>query len=131
MGTFFQGAALVLLALVLSSLLREQGKPMAGLLSMGVCAMVLILAMAYLSPVVDFLAQLEQLAAMQEDMVGILMKVTGISLIGEVAALLCQDSGNAAMGQAVKLLGSFVILWLSIPIFEALLDLVQRILEGL
>ena len=58
------------------------------------------------------------------------MKTTLIGIVTEIAALLCSDSGNAALAQALRLLSSCVMLYLSIPVFQALLDLIQRILEG-
>ena len=64
-------------------------------------------------------------------MVKILMKVTGIGILTEITVLLCADSGNSSLGQSLRTLSTGVILWLALPIFQAMLDLVQSILEGL
>lgn len=131
MDTFFQAAAAVLIALVLSLMLGAQAKQYALLLTMAVSAMVLILGITYLQPVIAFLEELESLGNLSSDMTGILLKAVGISMISEIAGMICADSGNGSLGKALQMLASGVVLWLSIPIFNALLDLIRGILEGI
>ena len=98
---------------------------------MGVCAMVLFLGSGYLEPVVSFLAELERLGNLQPDLVKILLKAAGIGILTEITALLCTDSGNSSLGQSIRTLSAGLILCLSLPIFQALLSLIQEILEGI
>lgn len=128
MGAFWQAAAAVLIAVFLILTFGKQGKDMAVLLSIAVCCMVLAIAGVYLSPVMDFLHQLESMGNLDSDLLRILFKVVGIGMVTEIATMVCSDSGNASLGKALQMLGSAVILWLSIPVFTALLDLVQKIL---
>lgn len=130
MAAFFQAAAAVLLAVILTMTLRQANSPLAILLSLAVCVLVLLTALDFLKPVMAFVNSLRQLGNLPEEMVLVLLKVTGISVISEIAALVCTDSGNASMAQALKLLSTGVILYLSIPIFQALMELVQKLLEG-
>ena len=123
-------AAATLLAVILILTLDKQARDIAAVLSIGVCCLVLGIAMAYLQPVVDFLAQLQTMGSLSYDMVKILLKVAGIGILMEISAMICTDAGSASLGKALQMLGSAVILWLSLPIFTALLDLVQAILEG-
>jgi stage III sporulation protein AD len=130
MTRFFQIVAGVLIALVLGSVVSRQGKDIALLLSMAVCCMVLAAATSFLQPVIGFLERLRTLADLNADASSAVMKSVGIALTAEVAAVLCADGGNASMGKTVQLLGGAVILWLSVPVMEQLLDLIQRVLEG-
>lgn len=130
MGGFLQAAGAVLIGLILTQLLSNRDKSYASMLSMGVCAMVLLLGLSYLAPVVDFLRELETLGNLHSEMIKILLKVAGIGILTEISALLCTDSGNASLAQSLRILSAAVILWLSLPVFRALLDLIQRILEG-
>lgn len=130
MGSFFQAAGAVLIALILTLLLCTRDKSSAAVLSMAVCAMVLIVGLTYLEPVVAFLRELETLGNLQSDLVKVLLKAGGIGILTEITALLCSDSGNASMGQSIRILSSAVILWLSLPVFQALLELIQEILGG-
>lgn len=128
MTAFFQAAAAVLLAVILILSIRGQGKDMGLLLSIFVCCGLGCLAVAYLKPVVDFLRQLQSMGSLDNEMLTILLKVVGTALVGEIAALVCTDAGNAAMGKALQFLTVAVILWLSLPMLTALLELIKTIL---
>ena len=131
MEDFFQAAAGVLIAVVLCITLGSQNKSFSVLLAMGVCAMVLLLGLRYLAPVADFIRELEALGNLSGEMVNILMKTALIGILAEISALLCADSGHGSLAQALRIGGSLVILWLSLPVFRGLMDLVQKILEGI
>ena len=60
-----------------------------------------------------------------------LLKIVGICFTAEIASLICEDSGNAALGKALQSLAGAVILYLSLPMLTKLLDLVEGILENL
>lgn len=127
MTVFLQVCGGVLLAVVLSAVLKEK-KEMGMLLSLAVCCMASAAALGYLRPVLDFLGTLESLGSLDGDMVRLLLKAAGIGILTEIASLVCTDAGNASMGKAVQLLGTSVILWLSMPLFQALTELLQTIL---
>lgn len=131
MELFIRAASAVLLTVVLSLALGRQGKETAGLLSMIVCCMVVGIAIRYLEPVSEFLEKLEALGDLNGEMVAILFKIVGIGMLSEIAAMVCTDAGNASLGKTLQLLSSAVILWLCIPIFTALIDLIQGILGGI
>ena len=131
MGTFYQAAGLVLVASVLGLVLAKQGKEMTVMLTIGVCCMVLVAAIAFLKPVLEFMHQLESLGKLNSQMVQILFKVVGIGMVSEISGMICADAGNASMGKALQMLSNAVILWLSIPVFQTLLELIQQIVGGI
>ena len=131
MEGFFQAAAAVLLTVVLCLTVSVQSKSFSAILAMGVCAMVLLLGLQYLEPVSDFLTELESLGNLDGEMVKILLKTALIGILTEITALLCADSGNGSLAQSLRIVGAMVILWLSLPVFRGLVDLVQKILEGI
>ena len=130
MTVFFQAVAGVLLASVLSLALSSQGKEISLVLSAVVCVMVLMLGATFLEPVMTFVGKLEQLGNLDDSMITVLLKATGIGLVSEIAGLVCSDAGCGSLGKAIRMLGTAVILWLAIPIFNGFLDLIQRILGG-
>lgn len=131
MGLYLQAAAGALIAVVLGLTLHRQGQETGLLLTMAVCCMICVIGLKYLEPVLEFLGQLEDLGTLDSDLVTVLLKVTGIGFLSEIAGLICADAGNSALGKSLQILGSAVILWLSIPLFRALLDLLQQILGEL
>ena len=131
MSIFLQTAGAVLIAGILGLILSSQDKSMGLLLILAVCIMVLMLAVHFLGPVIDFLQQLQQIGTLQEDYMQILYKITAISVISEICGMICSDSGNPALGKALHYLAAAVILWLSIPVFQGMLDMIQEILVGI
>ena len=128
MGLYWKAVAAVLLAVVLIWTLRRQ--EMGVLLGMAVCAMVMAVAMAYLGPVLELVETLQELGGLDGEMTSILLKSVGIGLVTEIAGLICADSGNASLGKSLQLLGTVAILWLSVPLFTSLLELIQEMMAG-
>ena len=126
-----QASAAVLLAVVLGLVLAKQGKDWALLLTAAVSCMVLAVAASYLQPVLDFVRELQSLSGLDGQLLTVVLKAVGIGLVAEIAALICQDAGNAALGKGVQILASVAVLWLSLPLMRELLELVQTILGEL
>ena len=126
MALYWRAAAAVLIVLVLGQAIGQ--KDLSLVLSMLAAVMVGLLLLRYLEPVLDFLRELQQLGDFQGNMLEILLKVLGIGIISEITQMVCKDSGNSSLSQAMQLLGTAVILWLSLPIFKTLLDIIQKIL---
>ncbi len=116
------------------NLLQREGvvqvdwKDVALLLSVLAGCMVLTAAMTYLAPVMDFFRRLQQAAQLDEALLGVLLKAVGISLVAQIVGLICSDAGNAALGKALQILAAAAVLWISLPLLEELLGLIERIL---
>lgn len=128
MMLFTQVCGGVVIAAILVLTLKSHCREIASVLAIAVCCMAVLTAISYLQPVLAFLETLEKLGGMDSSMVKTLLKVTGIGILGEVSRLICKDAGNESMGKSIQLLGTAVILYLSIPLFTALIELSQRIL---
>ncbi len=131
MEKFYLAVATCLLTAILAVVVRRQNGEIAALLALCGCCLLGVLALAFLSPILAFLRSLQQFGSLSGDMLAILLKVTGVSLTTEIASNVCMDAGNSALAKSLQLLSAAVILYLSLPMFQALLDLVERILGGL
>ena len=131
MVLFWKTAAGILIAVVLVLAVGKQEKDIALLLTLAVTIMSSLAAFTYLEPVLDFLYRLEQLGDLQSGVLGLLLKITGVSIVTELTAMLCRDSGNGTLAQGMQLLGGAVILSLSLPILETMLDLIQMMMGEL
>lgn len=131
MTLYLQVCGAVLLAVILVLTLKSNGKDMGTVLAIAVCCMVALAALHYLTPVLDFLQSLKALGGLDSTLVTTMLKVTGIGLISEIANLVCKDAGNESMGKSLQILGSAVILYLSMPLFTALIEMLQKILGEL
>lgn len=131
MELFLKAAAGAMLTLVLILTVGKQEKDIALLLGICGCCMLALLALSSLRPVLDFLYRLEAVGNLQVYGLGTLLKMVGVGLISELVAGLCQDAGNGSLGKQVQFLGTAVILRLSLPLLETLLDLMERLLGEL
>ena len=123
---YWKAAGAVLITVLLGLMLGRQD--LLALLTLAGCVLVGLAVLSFLEPVVEFLRRLGQMGDLRGEFVKILLKAVGVGMVTELTAMLCRDGGNASLGQALQMLGSAVILWMSIPLFEALMDLIQRIL---
>ena len=128
MDDFLKVIGGVLIALVLWLCLQKQEKDIALLLTLTVCLLVACIALKAMSPVLDFLRQLEAMGQLQDGILGILLKAVGIGMVSELAAMVCADAGNGSLEKTVRLLGTVTMLTVSLPIFQTLLTLIQELL---
>jgi stage III sporulation protein AD len=131
MDRFYQATACVLVAVILILTLRKQGNEIALVLSVLLCCMVGFLTAEFLEPVVRFMQRLQKIGALNQELLNILLKIVGICFTAEIAGLICEDSGNGALGKALQFLASAVILYLSLPLLSKLLDIVEGMLDNL
>lgn len=128
MELFFKAVAAAMVTAVLALALTKQGKDFALLLSMTGCVLMGLLLFHFLEPVLGFLRELRSMGDLNGDMLSILLKIVGVGLVSEIAAMICSDAGNGSLGKTLQILSTGMILWLSIPIFQMLMDLLNRIL---
>ena len=131
MDAFWKAIGLVLISAVLGLTLEKCEKDYAVVLSMAVCSITATLAFSYLEPVLLLLQELETIIKQGNDILRILLKAAGISLVAELAAMMCSDAGNASLGKILQILGTAAILCMSVPIFQSLLTIIRDILGEL
>ena len=131
MDDFFKITACVIVSLVLYLALNKQGKDFGVLLSIAACCIILGAAASFLEPIITFIDKLETIGNFNLDVVQVMIKAVGIALISEITCLMCSDAGNASLGKALQILASVVILWLAIPLFTSLINLIEEILVAL
>lgn len=118
----------VLIGVILIQIISKQNRDLSSLLVITICCIIAIGAVSYLKPVIDFLKHLQSVGKLNSEMMQILLKSVGICLLTEITALVCTDMGNASLGKSLQILSAAVILWLSLPLFQKLLDLLDAVL---
>ena len=125
-----KAAAGAIIAAILGIILQRQGKEYAFVLVLAVSAMGACLTLSYIKPVISFLNELRAIGNLDSDVLKILFKAVGIGMVAEISSTVCADSGNSSLGKMLQFLSSAVILWLSLPILEKVMDLIVELLEG-
>ena len=131
MALMWKGIGICLICSVLSLSLKDRGKDFSVLLGIGACVGVSVIALSYLEPVISFFRRLETIGSLDAEYLTILIKVVGIGSVTDLAAQFCADSGNAGVGKVLQFLGTAVMVWTSVPVFDALLELVCSVLGGI
>ena len=128
MDIFLKAVSGILVAVLLNICLSKQAKDFSLLLTVLVCCAVATVAVTYLEQVISFVETVNRVAQLDGNTMIVVLKVVGIGILGEIVSQICADSGNAAMGRMLQVLTSAVVLWLSLPLFTALLEMVEGIL---
>ena len=128
MDIFLKVTAGVLITVIVNLVLFRQGKDFGTILIICVCCIIGSIAISFYRQIFDFIETIEQIGNLNGELISVILKSVGISLISEISGLICSDSGNAALGKAIQILSSAMILWLCIPLFTELLDLVENVL---
>lgn len=128
MNIFLKAAAGILTALVLWICLSKYSKDYSTLLTMAVCAIILTSAIGLLQPVINFIGRLQTVGTLDKSLLNVIFKAVGIGIVAEIAIMICKDAGNESMGKSLQIITSVVVLWLSIPVFEELISLLDKIL---
>ena len=128
MDIYLKAIAGALIAAILCLVLSKNNKDMAVLVTLTACSLLMLTTAGYLSPVIQFLEQLQDSGNLDRELMEILLKSAGLGLLSEITAQICTDSGNAALGKGIQIGCSIVVLWMSLPLLSSLLDLITEVL---
>ncbi len=119
----FTLAGLALVGGVLCVLLKQYKPEYAMLVS--VCCGVLLFGgvLASLTPALQTVNGLMQKAAVGGPYAAAIVKALGICYVTQLAADSCRDAGQSAIAGKVELCGRVLILLLSLPLFENLIEI--------
>lgn len=131
MTLFWKALGLAMMALILTLVVGKREKDFALLVTLAACCALAGAAAEYVRPVLEFFRELEETAGLSSDMLGLLLKALGIGLVAEIGGAVCADAGNGSLAKQLQILGNAAIIYLSLPIFSSLLELVREILGAL
>ena len=130
MSIFLKAVSGAFISLILWLCLEKRGKDISVLLTMFVCVVILISTFTIFSPVIALIEKLRQMGDINKDYINVILKIVGIGLLSEVASLVCKDAGNEAIGKTLQVISTVLILVISVPIIEKLLELLNNILSN-
>ena len=90
--------------------------------------LILTLASNTLSGIIDMIKSISNKTNINSDFLVILIKITGIAILTEFAVSICKDAGESAIASKVDVGGKIIIISMSIPIINALIDTVVKVL---
>lgn len=82
------------------------------------------------SPIVDVLKRLKELSGVSESIIEPVFKTTMVGILTNICSGICADCGENGIAKMVELCGTMMVLYLSIPLISAVLDLFSSLLGG-
>lgn len=128
MELFWKTTSVILLTVIFAVTIGKTEKDFSLVLSITACCIVLKVATQYLAEVIAFFWKWNSEFHSQNSFVNIILKISGVALLSELTALISSDAGNSSLAKAMEILGNAVILFLSLPIFQTFVTIIQDLL---
>lgn len=114
----------VIFIMMLKSMKRDDFAVIVTVIS----AVVLLgVVMAKLESVISLLNDLVNKSGINKEYLILLLKVTGISYIVELATNICKDAGNNSIASKLEMIGKLSIVTLTVPILTAVISTILDI----
>ena len=113
---------------VLGFLLKGTGPEYAGFITMGIGIMILGLAVGKLEYLFQSVSQLKDMLPVSQEYFSTLIKMIGVTYIGQFSAGICKDAGHQSTAAQIELFCKLSVMVLSMPILMALLNMIQEFL---
>lgn len=114
---------------VLLALLVKEIRPSYGLyITFATSIGVMFFSVGKITYVISSLKDLKNLIPVEPGYLTVLLKMMGITYVGQFSASICQDAGYAAVAKQIEIFEKIAIMTLSIPVLTALLETVYEFL---
>lgn len=111
---------------ILGFFLKETRPEYGGLVTLGIGVMILGLAVGKIQYIFEVIEKLKDSLPVDGSYAATLIKMVGITYIGQFSAGICRDAGHQATAGQIDLFCRLSIMVLSLPILMALLDTIQK-----
>ena len=122
-------SGIVIIALLLSVLLRNYRSEFSLLVV--ICASIIIFIMISedLNTIIMRFSEITDGVTGTKQYINLMLKVLGISLIAQLLSDLCRDSGESALATQTETAAKVIILIISFPLFESVIEIVTGLLK--
>ena len=118
-----------LCAAVFGALVKKSNKEYALLLTAAAAAAILAAALGDAAPLIEEILSLSSGGGVQSQCLAIVVKAAGLAVIGQLAAQLCRDAGEATLAYGVELAAKVAILTVAMPLISQLFEFMGEILK--
>lgn len=117
-----------IISLILIIITKQYKPEFAIYISLIAGILILTLIIDKFTNIVQLLQSISSKASINNNFLGILLKITGIAFLTEFAVSICKDSGESAIASKIEIGSKIIIISISIPIISNLLEIVIDIL---
>ncbi len=120
----------VIIAAVLSVMLKKYNPEISMLVAVGAGVVVFALILSKISPALNQVNSLLTRAGMPVEYGGILLKSLGICFLCQFSSDACKDAGQSALASKVELAGKLMIVLIALPMIEDITQTAVGIIGG-
>ena len=117
-----------LVALVIIIILKQYKPEYAIYVSIIAGILILFFAIEKLTGIIELLQSISNKTYINQQFLGILLKIKGIAFLTEFAVSVCSDAGEKAIANKIEIGSKVIIITMSMPIIKSLLELIMEIL---
>lgn len=112
------------------SLILKQIKPELSIFVMlGTGVIIIFEVLDYASAIVNTFTTIGELTGVDGNLFKIILKIIGIGYLIEFSSSLCSDSGLNNIASKIQFAGKIIILFIALPIINALIEIIIKILK--
>ena len=119
-----------LITAVATMLVRPVRNDFALLIAITGGIIILGLLLNYLTGIFSTLKNIVNITGLSGNLYTLLLKIVGIGYLIEFTAGICNDTGNASLGDKVLLGGKIIIMVMAMPIVTSILQIIMELLPA-
>ena len=116
------------IALIIIIILKQYRPEFTMYVSVIAGAIIILMLISPISGIINLINNIASRAGINTQFIRILIKITGIAILTEFAVSICNDSGESAIASKIDIGGKILIVSISIPIIQALMETVLKVL---
>lgn len=122
-------AGIVVVSLILIMFIRDTKKEFSLLLSIAVGILVFMSVAREFYSVVNTISNLVENSGEISSYISLMLKILGISLLGQFVIDLCRDNGENALATQTEIAIKIVIISMTLPLIETVINIVTGLLK--
>lgn len=113
----------------IATVLRQYNKEYGLYISLGATVVIMSVILYSLEPVFSFINELTDVSDINTEYINVLIKSLAICYMTSIASDSCKDCGETAIASRIDFAGKIALLLITIPLFEAILDIIKELLN--
>lgn len=122
-------AGIIVVSLILIIFIRDTKKEFSLLLSIAVGILVFMSVAQEFYSVVETISSLVESSGEISSYISLMLKILGISLLGQFVIDLCRDNGENALATQTEIAIKIVIISMTLPLIETVIKIVTGLLK--
>lgn len=122
-------AGIIVVSLILIIFIRDTKKEFSLLLSIAVGVLVFMSVAQEFYSVVETISSLVENSGEISSYISLMLKILGISLLGQFVIDLCRDNGENALATQTEIAIKIVIISMTLPLIETVIKIVTGLLK--